>query len=605
MPQDLGVLPRWDVSNVFPSLDSPAYAAALQELDQRLTEHEAALDRDGIGGAHARFPQDDGPLVEMLVGYVTRTNWLLARYGRLDAYISAFTTTNTFDDAPRRRGSELEDRMVRLDGAGVRFLAWSRGLEGRIAAVAQRHPLLAQHRFVLEETVERARHQMSEAEELLAADLSPAGGAAWRRLHGILTSQIEVPLTVDGKAERLPMTRIRALAADRNPEVRRQAYEAELAAWKQWQEPIAACMNGVKGWALRLNKRRGYGAAIEPSLEQARIDRPTLDALLAAMQGSLPTFRRYFKAKARNLNKAQLSWHDLLAPVGQASRVWRWEEAERFVVTCFQSFSERLGSYARTAFAGRWIDAEPRLGKVGGAFCMGVPEVKESRILLQFDGTFDQVFTLAHELGHGYHNEVLKDREPLLTTTPMTLAETASIFCETIVFNAALQQARDAGERRSILDTHLVGAAQVVVDIYSRYRFESRLFERREQSELSATDLCAMMTEAQQEAYGDGLDDRRHPYMWAVKPHYYAAELSFYNYPYAFGLLFALGLYALFQKRGASFVAAYDGLLGSTGLGKAAELAARFDIDIRQKSFWDGGLEHIAKLVTEYEGLGQ
>jgi oligoendopeptidase F len=222
---------------------------------------------------------------------------------------------------------------------------------------------------------------------------------------------------------------------------------------------------------------------------------------------------------------------------------------------------------------------------------------------MNFDGTFDQVSTLAHELGHGYHNEVLKDTEPLRRTSPMTLAETASIFCETIVFNAALAEA-PAAEQLGIIETNLLGASQVVVDIYSRYLFETRLFERRAKSELSASELCELMKGAQLEAYGEALDPAQlHPFMWAVKPHYYSAGLGFYNYPYAFGLLFGLGLYAIYKERGASFVPDYDALLGSTGLGKAAELAGRFGIDVRQKAFWEGGLGEIKKLIDRYEQL--
>ncbi|MGH7294089.1 MAG: M3 family metallopeptidase, partial [Polyangiaceae bacterium] len=250
-----------------------------------------------------------------------------------------------------------------------------------------------------------------------------------------------------------------------------------------------------------------------------------------------------------------------------------------------------------------WIDAEPRAGKVGGAFCMGVPEVKESRVLMNFDGTFDQVSTLAHELGHGFHNECLKDRTPLQRRTPMTLAETASIFCETIIFHAAMAAA-GPDEQLGILETNLLGSCQVVVDIYSRYLFETRLFERREKSELSAGELCALMREAQGEAYGDAIDPATfHPYMWAVKGHYYAADMGFYNYPYAFGLLFGLGLFAIFKRRGAAFCPDYEALLGATGMGKAAELAGRFGIDIRAKKFWADGLAEVRGLIDRYVGL--
>ncbi len=601
--RDLGALPRWDLSNVYPGLASPQFEAALAELDRRLDEHDAALDRDGIGGPAPRVEEDAGALARIVEGYLDRTNWLSRRLHTLSSFAHGFYSTNTFDELARRRVSELEMREVRASAAEVRFLSWARGIEGRLDALCARSPAIAAHRFFLAESIERARHLMSEKEELLASALAPSGAAAWTRLHQTITSQIEVPFERDGKIERLSMSKVRALAADPDPAVRERAYRAELAAWEQWKEPCAAALNGVKGWASTLLPRRGFGEAIEEALFHSRIDRPTLDALLSAMRDSLPDFRRYFRAKARALGKERLAWWDIQAPVSAAARVWPYAEATDFIVSRFATFSDRLAELAQRAFERGWIDAEPRRGKVGGAFCMGIPEAKESRILSNYDGTFDQVSTLAHELGHAFHNECLKDVEPLRRRTPMTLAETASIFCETIVFHAALAEA-PPGEALAIVETSLLGAAQVVVDIYSRYLFETRVFERRTRSELSAGEFCALMREAQLEAYGDALDpDGLHPYMWAVKPHYYSPDLAFYNYPYAFGMLFGLGLYAIYRARGRGFVPEYEALLASTGLGRAAELAARFGIDLRDRAFWDGGLAEIRALIDRYERL--
>jgi len=602
--KDLGKLPKWTVAGIYPSLESAEYEAAAAELDRWIDEHDRALDADAIGGkSSAAAPSDEASLVRIVEGYLDRSNRLVARYGTLNAFNYAYFSTDTKNEIAKRRMSELEPRGVRLEGADVRFQGWVAAIDGKLDALAARSDKVRAHRFYLEDAIERSRHMMSEAEEMLASALAPSGASAWSRLHQTITSQIEVPVEKDGKLETLPMSKVRSLAAEADPELRRRAYEAELAAWTKWQEPCAAALNGIKGWSDTLFRRRKYEAAIEPAIEQARIDRPTLDALLAAMRKSLPDFRRYLKAKAKALGKDRLAWHDIQAPVGKADQVWKYEDAERFVVECFGKFSPRLSAYAQRAFTEGWVDAESRPGKVGGAFCMGVPEVKESRILMNFDGTFDQVSTLAHELGHGYHNEVLKDRDPLNRSTPMTLAETASIFCETIVFHAAVSKA-DAKEALGILETNLLGSCQVVVDILSRYIFETRVFEARAKSELTAGDFCRLMTEAQLETYGDALDpERLHPYMWAVKGHYYSADQGFYNYPYAFGLLFGLGLYSIFQAKGPAFCPDYDALLGSTGLGKAADLAAKFGIDIRSQSFWDGALDQVRGLIDRYETL--
>jgi pepF/M3 family oligoendopeptidase len=445
---------------------------------------------------------------------------------------------------------------------------------------------------------------MSEAEEALAAELSLSGARAWQNLQGVVTSQLKVGFEREDRVEELPITVVQNLRHDPDEDIRRRAYEVELAAWEGVREPLAACMNGVKGAVATLNRRRGRVDALHESLDQARIDRQTLQALLGAVYDSFPAFRRYWQAKARNLGKEQLAWWDLFAPVGKSERHYAFSEALAFILEQFATFSDRLVALTRRALDGHWIDAEPRDGKRGGAFCMSVPGVEESRILCNFGGSLDQVLTVAHELGHAYHNECLRGKTMLQRFTPMTLAETASIFNETIITNALLAATTDRDEELYILETFLTGSSQVVVDIYSRYLLETEVFERRAEAELSADDLCQIMLRAQQETYGDGLDSRyRHPYMWAWKPHYYRPGLSFYNFPYTFGLLYGLGLYAVYQERGTAFVPEYDGLLRSTGEASAADLAARFGINLGQRSFWEGSLRIIEDRIEQYCAL--
>jgi oligoendopeptidase F len=292
--------------------------------------------------------------------------------------------------------------------------------------------------------------------------------------------------------------------------------------------------------------------------------------------------------------------------VGKTDKVYSFEEARDFIVENFGKFSPDLAAFAKRAFDSNWIDAEQRDGKRGGAFCMEVQGVRESRILSNFDGSFDQVGTLAHELGHAFHNECAyqANKTVLQQLTPMTLAETASTMCETIVSEAVLASTKDPQEELAVLEAQIQGGGQVVVDIYSRYLFEKEVFERRAQSELSADDFNDIMERAQKAAYGDGLDERYlQKFMWTWKPHYYSPSLSFYNYPYAFGLLFATGLYAIYKQRGADFVQDYKNLLASTGEEKAARLAKRFGIDITKRKFWDDSLAIIGKRIDRYVEL--
>jgi pepF/M3 family oligoendopeptidase len=373
--------------------------------------------------------------------------------------------------------------------------------------------------------------------------------------------------------------------------------------WPKIQESLAAAMNGIKGQVNTLDHHRGRKDALHAPLDRARMDRETLECMLEAMQESLPAFRRYFRAKAARFGVEKLAWWNLFAPTGESNTSYSFAEARDFILRHFGDFSSDLRNLAQRAFDNNWIDAEQRDGKRGGAFCMEVAGVGESRILCNFDGSLDQVSTLAHELGHAFHNDcmVKANKTELQKKIPMTLAETASIMCETIVTSASLKEAKNSQEELAILETQLMGNAQVIVDIYSRFLFEKEVFDKRTKSELSADELCEIMESCQKIAYGDALDERYlQKWMWTWKPHYYSADLSFYNFPYAFGLLFGTGLYSIYRKRGPAFVEDYKNLLACTGEGTAAELAARFGIDLRQKSFWQDALRVIEGQILKY-----
>jgi len=360
-------------------------------------------------------------------------------------------------------------------------------------------------------------------------------------------------------------------------------------------------MNGIKGETNLLAGKRGWPSPVAMACFNANIDVQTLDALMTAAHESFPSFRRYLQAKARMLSLEKLAWFDMFAPTGGKERSWEYREASRFVKQSFATYSDKMAEFAQSMFDDDRIDAEPRGGKRDGAYCMGVPP-NDSLIMMNFKAAFGSVSTLAHELGHGYHNLCLQKRTILQRGTPMTLAETASIFCETIIRQAVLSGDFDGAEKLSVLEASLQGSCQVVVDITSRFLFEKAVFKKRGDRELSAEEFCSAMVKAQKETYGDGLDPEfLHPYMWAVKPHYYGS--SFYNFPYMFGLLFGLGLYAIYEQDRAAFKARYDDLLSSTGLDDAATLAQRFGIDIRTPNFWRGSLALIGKDVERFEAL--
>jgi oligoendopeptidase F len=598
MANPIQALPHWDMSVIFPSLDAPEFVHAFQSLMQQLDELEALFDTHHV---EQREPEPlDATMVQSFETIIERYNAVLKAARTIGAYIYCFVTTDSRDNLAQAKLSELQQQTVRLSQLGTRFIAWIGSVD--VAVLIKRSKVASAHAFMLRQVKTKAAHLMSPGEEALAAELNLTSGSAWSKLHGNLTSQLMVPITLEGQEQVLPMSMIRNLAFDPNRDVRRRAYEAELATWEKAALPLAAALNSIKGEDNILAQRRGWGLPLDAALFENTIDRQTLDALMEAARESFPDFRRYLRAKARLLGVSALAWYDLFAPIGANARVWEWNEATDFIVEQFSLYSAKLRDFAARAFREQWIDAEPRPGKRDGAYCTFI-RGDESRVFANYKPTFDGVQTLAHELGHAYHNLNLAPCTMLQRATPMTLAETASIFCETIVRQAALQRA-DEQEQLAILEASLEGACQVVVDISSRFLFEQYLFEARRQRELSIDELNTLMLEAQRETYGDGLDETRlHPYMWAVKPHYYSTSHSFYNYPYMFGLLFGLGLYAHYQEDPAAFKRNYDDLLSSTGLADAATLARRFGIDICTPDFWRSSLDIMRADVDRFEAL--
>ena len=592
--------PRWDLTNVYPSLSSKEYNADFEKLNALIVELETLINEKAAVVTAKDDAASAGVLAQELTG---RFNALLLVAGTMRAYIESFVSTDSYNKEALRKESEFDQVAVKINQLETQLLAWVGKVAERLPEMFKAVPALEAHRYFLEESARQSRYLMSEAEEMLAAELSLSGSTAWSKLQGMLTSQVSTEIEVDGEIKRLPSPALINLRSHQDGETRKRGYEAEDKLWTTLKVPLAAALNGIKGEVNVLNRRRGREDAVHSAIDAAHIDRQSLDAMLGAMHDSFPMFRRYFKAKAKYLGKEKLPWWDLFAPVGEIKSDYTFEEAKEVILDNFAGFAPELQAFAANAFAHNWIDAEQRDGKRGGAFCMEVPGVGESRILANFDGSFDQVSTLAHELGHGFHNDcaVKAGKTEIQKFTPMTLAETASIMCETIVTSALLKEVTNPQQELAILESQLNNDSQVIVDIYSRYLFEKEVFERREKTELNADELCEIMEDAQKATYGDGLDERYlQKWMWTWKPHYYSGGLSFYNFPYAFGLLFATGLYAIYQRRGADFVPDYINLLASTGEAPAADLAARFGIDIRTRKFWEDSLKICEKRVERY-----
>jgi len=589
-------LPRWDMTPFFPGLDSPEFVEAVNQVSVSAEK----LERN-IAAVTENAPLD-GATIAAYEAIQSTINDTIEQMTLVQTYTYSFLSVNSRDELAQARASEMQLVMARLSKAQTRVTSWVGTLD--VESLIIQSPMAAEHAFILRKSVIEAQHMMSQAEEDLAADLTISGGSAFGKLHGDLSSQIIARVEKQpGDFEDLPISEVRNIAMNADRGVRQRAFDAEIDAWKHWATPIASSLNGVKGEHRTLTARRGWDQVLDESLFQNHIDRKTLDAMMDAARDSFPDMRRYLKAKAKALGLETLAWYDLTAPLSAEERTWTWDESVSFINEQFGSFSPKMRALSERAFAENWIDAEPRAGKVGGAYCMGVRGT-ESRILANFTPAFDGVSTLGHELGHAYHNLCMVDASPSQQmATPMTLAETASTFCETIMRKAGIANGTER-EQLTILEGSLQDSCGIVVDITSRFLFEQAVFDRRQERELSADEFCELMLASQRETYGDGLDaEAMHPYMWAVKGHYYSSGFAFYNYPYMFGLLFGLGLYAQYQADPETFRANYDSLLASTGSAGAAELAARFGFDIQSKEFWTSSLNVIREDVETFVQL--
>ncbi len=580
---------RWNLDDLYPAITSEAFQADARAVDTLAAGFTAWSRTLGQGEPTAALREGIGLLERFHLVFL-----------RTVTYASLLSAVDTGDTAAQAELEKLMTKRAALVGGIVALRKYLQGLGEGLDALTQSEQLKP-YAFFLKENQQQAAHMLGDEVEQALSLLEITGSQAWSQLHSTLTSTVSVDYALGDDRRTMTLPMVRNLASDPDPAVRRAAYEAELACYPKIEKAGVAALNSIKGEVLTKCRMRGFASPLDQTLFYARMDRATLEAMLGAMEQRLDVFRMYLKAKARLLGKPALPFYDMFAPVGNVSRRYTLEQARDFLVTALAGFDPALSAFVERAFREQWMDTEPREGKQGGAFCAGVHAIGQSRILSNFDGSYGEVLTLAHELGHAWHGECLREESVLNTDYPMQLAETASTFNELLVNGEAMKKAEGL-ELLGLLDADLDTATQVVVDILSRYYFETEVFRRREAGVLSAQDCKDIMLDAQRRAYGDGLDpEALHPYMWLCKGHYYG-QPDFYNWPYAFGLLFALGLYGVYQQRGPAFAADYRNLLRMTGSADTAAVGAAAGVDVRDRGFWLqslGVLEQRARRFAE------
>ena len=577
----------WNLDPIYKGFDDPAFEADLTALKENVAAFTAFS---------AALEQTDP--AEGLKKGIAMEETIQSIANKLGEYAMLRQSADTRNP---EAGSQMGRVMAVLSGVAApmaAFESWASKLPNLMELVMADESL-KDYEFLFANMAESSRYLLPGIGEAVMAKMSMSGGDAWSDLQSYLTST--VPVSYRGTTTNL--SAIRNLAYDPDPAVRKDAYEAEIACYERIRDAVAFALNSIKLETISDCQLRGYESPLARTLKKAHMEKATLDAMLSAMDEFSPKFWQYLKAKAKALGHEKgLPWYDLFAPMGNSSTKFTTEEAKAFLVEQFSGFDQELADMVARAFDEAWIDFFPRDGKRGGAFCAGVECLGQSRILTNFDGMFTDVVTLAHELGHAFHNQCIKSHRPLNHDYSMPLAETASTFNECVVMASAIAKAASKDEKIALIESQLQDITQVICDIYSRFRFEAMVFENREEKFMDAATLCSFMETAQKQSYGDGLDHNcLHPYMWVCKSHYYGP--TFYNFPYAFGALFARGLYAQFEKEGAAFVPKYKKLLYTTTVATAEDTAKVADIDLTDKEFWRAALQTVADQIDTFCAL--
>ena len=576
----------WSLDVLYRGIDDPNLASDMERFEKLiglLSEAVAALDKENAAVSLRRVIDVKEELT------------VLVR--RLAGYFSLRRSADSADAEGASYQTKISGMIASTTKDNVIFEKFAGSLDN-LDSILESDEILSQYKFYFEEIKNDISHMMSDEAEALYAKMNISGGRAWGDLFSYLTSKVKV----DYNGEVTSLSAIRGLADSEDPAVRKAAFEAEIACYDKIKDSIAFALNSIKAQVNLTAELRGYKDPLAMTLEQSRMKKATLDAMLEAMREAMPAFRKYLRHKAKLLGYENgLPWYEILAPMGKAGgESFTVEQAHKYLVEHFASFAPDLAEMVDQSFKEEWIDFYPRAGKVGGAFCSNLPFVGQSRILTNFSGSFGSVVTLAHELGHAYHGQQIQSHRPLNTGYTMPVAETASNFNELIIVNDAIDKA-EGEEKIQLIESQIQDSTQIIVDIYSRFLFEDEVIRRRKNTFLYADELEKIMINAQQEAYGDGLDpDYLHPYMWCCKSHYYSAGLSYYNFPYAFGGLFSRGLYAKYLEEGEAFLPKYRELLRATTVDTVENVAAIAGIDLTRPEFWRESLKTITDQIDMF-----
>lgn len=582
---------RWDLEVLFPGgSESAAFHSFLGELES------------DIAALKARVEQPDLPVQEKqtFVEVLSSVQGIAVRVRQAGAFISCLTAQNMKDDKAKLLGGRVNSISAAFGGALTRWEEQLLKIDAAAWEALLTDEELKPIAFPLNERRRRAQEKLPPEQEVLANDLAVDGYHAWQDLYNAVVGRMTIEVELDGEKKQLSVGQAFNLMSHPDRAVRKQVFEKWLEAWGNETELCAQALNHLGGFRLALYRHRGWESALREPLDIGRMQEKTLEAMWQAINNRKDRVVAYLQRKAKLLGLEKLSWYDVSAPIGSSHKKVPYDDAAAMIVEHFGRFNPKMAAFAQQAFDEAWIEAEDRPGKRPGGFCTSFPVSKQSRIFMTYSGNASNVSTLAHELGHAYHQQVMWDLPPLAQNYAMNVAETASTFAEMILADAAVKNASSKEERLVLLEDKLQSVVAFFMNIQARFLFEKNFYEQRKNGLVSAADLDRMMTEAQQQAY-DGALAEYEPHFWASKLHFYITGYPFYNFPYTFGYLFSLSVYARALAEGESFAAKYDALLRDTGRLMVEDLAKiHLGEDMTQVEFWQAAVDLAVADIDEF-----
>ncbi|MFB7301802.1 M3 family oligoendopeptidase [Heyndrickxia sporothermodurans] len=583
----------WDLDVFFKDgSQSAEFESFLKEINEAMTAFEGEVKKWDASNV-LREKNDFLMLLHSL-----QTNSQMLR--QAGAFVNCLQAQNMHDTKANELRGKVSNHLARLNTILTIF-------DDKLKTISEKnwHQLLQMDElkelyFVLNERREMAKEMLPKEQEALINALSVDGYHGWGEMYDTLVSQVKIPYEENGEVVELSVGQAHNKFSHPDRNVRAKIFENWEKAWDEKAELFAATLNHLAGFRLSIYENRKWNEVLKEPLSYNRMQKETLESMWEVISEFKKPLTEYLKRKAELLGVEKLSWYDLDAPIGEVNSHFSYQEGAEFIIQHFSEFGDQLARFTKKAFEDSWIEAEDRPGKRPGGFCTSFPVSGQSRIFMTYSGTPSNVSTLAHELGHAFHSYALKDVHPLNRNYAMNVAETASTFAEMIVADASVKNAKNDEERLALLEDKIQRTVALLMNIHARFLFETKFYEERKKGIVGKDRLNELMLEAQKEAYGDCLEEY-HPLFWASKLHFFITGVPFYNFPYTFGYLFSLGIYAQAQKEGKGYEDKYMALLRDTGSMKVEDLAKKhLNVDLSKRDFWEEGVKLCIKDIDEF-----